>query len=701
MNTELTEPKKKDEKSLRKYLKSAKALFAVVQWAWQNIMTEKSKMYTRGMLFFMVLLIVCLVIQPAAISYIFDGLVQKDDAKVWIAFGAFLTLVFLQKLFDRFFCRMREFILGDNFGALEKVICNKFFGLSVGQHIQESASLSPATINKGKERMLMLQGILLFDVFQTLFNLFIAMVLLCILSGVGGGMMIGIVALYVAWSFYLNFKIDQEMKPIDRDMRKLVRRRFSRFEGVERVRVTSNEKLEEKEMCDEFDNIIGRDRKFWLFYIDNAFWRSQLNLIGLGAVMAWGIHLVQSGSWQIGSLFPLFTWAITVSQNIWRIGMLEHQINYNLPSCKSLIKAISMERQVVDKPDAIALDHKISRTITLENVSHTYPPESKTMDALEYEEIEDKDDEEESAVISNDSENIQTPDGKKRMPSIQGISFAINPGDKVAILGPSGAGKSTLMKKLLRFDDPTDGRILIDGIDLRDLSQASWRQGIGYIAQQPHIFEGSIRYNLTYGLTEEERELVTDDQLKELMTLLKIDFGNRLTEGLDTKVGKGGLKLSGGQAQRLMIGAAVIRDPWLLIVDEATSSLDSTTEKEVQAGLAQILSDTRRSAIIIAHRLSTVRHVCNRFIILKPVDGLAEGESQIEAIASSFEELYAISPTFRRLADDQQLQIEAFDPNLAAMPPKVITAKVMTAKVPEIPVAISGASTAVGTTCAA
>ncbi|HSD12433.1 MAG TPA: ATP-binding cassette domain-containing protein, partial [Patescibacteria group bacterium] len=191
---------------------------------------------------------------------------------------------------------------------------------------------------------------------------------------------------------------------------------------------------------------------------------------------------------------------------------------------------------------------------------------------------------------------------------------------------------------------------------LRAVALASWTRLVGYIPQQAQVLDGTLRYNLLYGLPEKERGAVTDEELWDVMRKLQIDFGERLTEGLDTVVGRRGIKLSGGQAQRLMIGAAVLKRPRFMIIDEATSSLDSTTEKAVQEGLAKVLPK-ETSALIITHRLSTVRSLCTKFIVLRTAEAVADGTPQVEAVAGSFEELYAVSPTFRRLADDQGVHV--------------------------------------------
>jgi ATP-binding cassette subfamily B protein len=241
---------------------------------------------------------------------------------------------------------------------------------------------------------------------------------------------------------------------------------------------------------------------------------------------------------------------------------------------------------------------------------------------------------------------------KEPIPTLEDISFTIEPGEKVALIGPSGAGKSTIMKLLLRYMDPTEGRVLVDGIDLREVDLRTWLSNIGYVAQQFEVFNATIRYNLIYGLPEERKVTITDDEIWNMMRTLQIDFGDRLVDGLQTRIGYNGIKLSGGQNQRLMIGAAALKNPRFMIIDEATSSLDATTERLVQDGLEKVLNQC--GALIVTHRLNTVRRICDRFILIDRSNGAA---GRIAAVANSFEELAEISPTFRSLALDQGIEL--------------------------------------------
>jgi subfamily B ATP-binding cassette protein MsbA len=202
------------------------------------------------------------------------------------------------------------------------------------------------------------------------------------------------------------------------------------------------------------------------------------------------------------------------------------------------------------------------------------------------------------------------------MPAIlHDVSLHIAPGEVVALVGPSGAGKTTIASLLPRFWDVTSGHITIDGVDVRELSFADLRGAIGIVPQEPALFSGTIRDNIAFARPDEvgpppsESEIIAAARAAHAW-----EFIERLPERLDTRVGERGVKLSGGQRQRLAIARVFLKDPAVVVLDEATSSLDNESERAIEAAMADLLRG--RSTLIIAHRLSTVRRA-DRVIALE------------------------------------------------------------------------------------
>ncbi len=221
-------------------------------------------------------------------------------------------------------------------------------------------------------------------------------------------------------------------------------------------------------------------------------------------------------------------------------------------------------------------------------------------------------------------------------PVLRGIDFEARPGEVVALVGPSGAGKSTLVDLLPRFIDPTGGRITMDGQDLRDIPLGTLRSLFGVVSQETVIFHDTVRANVSYGDDRPEDEI-----WEAIRAANAEDFVRELPDGIDTLLGDRGVRLSGGQRQRVGIARAILRDPPLLILDEATSSLDTESEQLIQAALERLL--TGRTVFVIAHRLSTISGA-DRILALE--DGrLVE--------SGTHDELYAAGGLYRRLSDLQ------------------------------------------------
>jgi ATP-binding cassette subfamily B protein len=242
------------------------------------------------------------------------------------------------------------------------------------------------------------------------------------------------------------------------------------------------------------------------------------------------------------------------------MGMVYREIKQSLTDIERMLEVLAVTPEVPDRPGAGALEVS-GGTIRFESVRFRYEPERTILD---------------------------------------GLSFEVQAGQMVAIVGPSGAGKSTVSRILLRFYDVAGGRVTIDGRDIRDVTQKSLRAAMGVVPQDTVLFNDTILYNIRYG-----RPDASDAEVQEAARLAQIDeFIRTLPDGYQTMVGERGLKLSGGEKQRVAIARTILKAPPILILDEATSALDSHTEKEIQDALDHVAKN--RTTLVIAHRLSTI-----------------------------------------------------------------------------------------------
>ena len=282
--------------------------------------------------------------------------------------------------------------------------------------------------------------------------------------------------------------------------------------------------------------------------------------VGLATAMVMCAYEVRAGTKTIGDFVLINAMMIQLYQPLNFMGMVYREIKQAVTDIENMFAILGRPPEIEDAPGARPLAVS-SGTVKFEDVAFAYDPERRIL---------------------------------------KGISFEVPAGKTVAVVGPSGAGKSTISRLLFRFYDLSGGRILIDGQDIAKVTQKSLRQAIGMVPQDTVLFNDTIRYNIRYGRWE-----ATDEEVEEAARLAQIDRFIRLSpKGYETEVGERGLKLSGGEKQRVAIARTILKAPPILVLDEATSALDSHTEKEIQDALERV--STGRTTLVIAHRLSTI-----------------------------------------------------------------------------------------------
>jgi ATP-binding cassette subfamily B protein len=282
---------------------------------------------------------------------------------------------------------------------------------------------------------------------------------------------------------------------------------------------------------------------------------------GTALVFGYGFYLVLEGTLDIGKLIVVLAYVAAVYQPLQQISSSIGLLHNQLVALRGSFQLLDMRPEVVEHPQPIDL-RRAQGDVAYEGVSFSY---------------------------------------QGRRDTLHEITFRAKPGQRVAIVGPTGAGKTTLMSLLVRFYDPRDGRISIDGVDLRRLSLRSLRAQISVVLQEPLLFSGSVAENIRYG----RLEATMDDIVEAAKAASAHDFIERLPLGYDTQLGERGAQLSGGERQRLCVARAFIKDAPILILDEPTSSIDSKTEAVILDSLDRLMAG--RTSFVIAHRLSTIR----------------------------------------------------------------------------------------------
>ena len=332
--------------------------------------------------------------------------------------------------------------------------------------------------------------------------------------------------------------------------------------------------------------------RLWAFYSPSMMF---LGSLGTVLILLYGVGLVQAGDITVGSLIAFVGYLALFYTPINQLHSVNHMLQHALASGERLFEIIDTVPEIQDAPNTILPSTNVRGTIQFDRVGFSYIP------------------------------------GK---PAIMEVDFTIAAGEKIAIVGHTGSGKSTLVKLLMRFYDVESGTILIDGYRIKDLPLSYLREQIGLVAQDPFLFNGTVAENILYGNIEASR-----DQIISAAVSAHADpFIKNLPEGYDTRVGERGVKLSGGEKHRIAIARTFLKNPPILVLDEATSSVDTETENHIKQALNILMAG--RTTLIVAHRLSTLEGA-DRVLVLKKGELVETGDhDSLIATDSEYAQLF-------------------------------------------------------------
>ncbi|MEM6664478.1 MAG: ABC transporter ATP-binding protein/permease [Pseudomonadota bacterium] len=515
-------------------------------------------------LLFLILAKAAILMTPFAYRAAVDGLAPTDGTLLVVPVfmvlaygGARLAGALFQQLRDLAFARVGQHALR----RLGLRVFRHVHDLSLNYHVSRRTGALSRIIDRGIKAIDFLLRYMLFSIVPLILELCVVAVIFLIEFGVSYlALMLVTIIGYVWYTFRVTewrVAIRKEMNDQDQDAHQKAVDSLLNYETVKYFGAEGRE-------ADRYDLSMTAYQGAALRTA------SSLALLNGGqavilsatmiAIMMMTAFEVSAGTMTVGSFVMVNAFMIQITVPLNFLGTVYREIRQALVDMREMYALVDQGAEIVDRPDATALKDG-SGSVEFRDVSFAYAPDR---------------------------------------PILQNVSFTIAPGTTTAIVGPSGSGKSTIARLLFRFYDVDTGAIEIGGQDIRSVTQMSLRQAIGVVPQDTVLFNDAIGYNIGYG-----RDGSSEAEIEEAARAARIhDFVEGLPAGYDTMVGERGLKLSGGEKQRVAIARTILKNPGILILDEATSALDTATERDIQAELARL--GQGRTVLMIAHRLSTV-----------------------------------------------------------------------------------------------
>ncbi len=542
-------------------------------------------------------------VAPYIYGKIIDGIVQGREMielikLCLIALGVFLVNdVVLHYYQDRIEIQKFDF---DIPRAVAIKTLDRIFNFSIGQHENQNSGIKKSIIDRGQNALVEMASSLIYQIIPTALQVIVTVVALSVVAPVLGLIIfIGVLA-FVLISLYTNKIFGADLKKVQ-DMYVESDKKQSEFlRNISLIKANAKEKEVVGEYDENYIAINQFGKKVWMRFISFIQARSIISDVTRVAVLIVGIYLVYKKVYTPGFLVIFLSWSTSTFDRINSLSFIHRRVTQLSASIKNYFMLLDIESDVKEVDNPITVKD-LKGKIEYKDVSFKYPPREDISEGEHGEIVTSKKLDEKEGVLKK-------------------ISISIEPGERVAIVGHSGAGKSTIAQLLIRAYDPDKGKILIDDCDLKELALDNYRQRLGIVPQDVALFDNTLKYNILFGASKK----VGEKQLLEAIKMAQVDkFLKNMENGLDTVIGERGVKLSGGERQRVGIARALVKDPKILIFDEATSSLDVENESLIREAIEK--ASKGRTTIIIAHRLSTIKDA-DKIIVMEGGRIIGEGK---------------------------------------------------------------------------
>lgn len=537
-------------------------------------------------------------LQPIFLGRIVTAVTKQDKhlfviaVLIWLGLALGRAAIFYSK--EWFEIRKFEFDLPRH---MSRISMEKFFSISMGQHHLGHSVIKRNVISKGEAAVMGIVFQAVYELVPTGLMILLPTVLLIINAWQVGLCALLAIAVFTSYTVFYNTRFVPRIRSLDTLSNKIGKKHGEVIANADVVYVNAQEDRVRAECDAENAKNSVEGIPMWCSYI-NWFYVGQWAIwICQASCMAVAGHLAFNGKIETGMFVTISWWIMSAIGTLTNISHIQRNLAKNIGPMVKYFRFLDYEPDIVMPAKPVLIEHLHGR-IEFRHVSFTY--RSRTdKDALN----DDTDDEDEKK---------ETTTEKPEIPALKDVSFELEEGKRYAFVGRSGAGKSTLVGLILRAFDPQEGHVLVDGVDIRMLNYRDLRRNVGLVPQDVALFDGTIKYNITFGMNG-YADKVTTDELDRVAKLSRIsEFSEKLESGWETMIGERGIKLSGGQRQRVGIARALIKNPHILIFDEATSSLDTENEARIRESIRE--ASVGKTTIIIAHRLATVKDADKIFV---------------------------------------------------------------------------------------